>query len=275
MIIGDPVTSKKTPPKKPPMELTARERELLVEMGYHLALAMWRKLGKSDPDYQSVLNGYEPDVSVYRNACLILNELAVVSRVGDWQYRFAMPLDRVKDHLKTFVPTTFYSLEEIIGNFLWVTAGYDNWVSEEREPFEVAVEMQAAMQALVGLGLATREPEGFVWTDEIAPIMMAEHLWSKEGESFRTLQRQKDNELTERIWGAIPAWRRHLLARIIVGRTRLDAAHYLFWRWDDGRNRLRFTSRPKTGFRMISSEFYSAAYEVIDRLIAVLKRHPF
>lgn len=268
------MTGNNTLPKKPQIEMTSGERELLVEIVYQLAVAMWRKLGKSDPEYQSVLNGYEPDVSVYRTACLILSEMNIVSKVGDWQYRFAMPLDRVREHLTTFVPATFYDLEEIIGNFLWVTAGYDNWISEEREPFEVTSEMQAAMRAFVALGFATREPAGFVWTDKIAPIMVAEHLWTKEGESFTTLQRLKDRELTEHIWRAIPVWRRHLLARQIVGKTRLDAAHYLFWRWDDDRKRLRLTSRSKSEFQMISSEFYSAAYEIIDRLIAILKRHP-
>ena len=252
------------------MALTHEEQELFVELGYHIARVMWQNLGRSDPTYQSVM--HDKAESVYERGCLIMWDLGVFRSEKSSLYRFAMPLEEVRDHLRGASPGEIYSFEQIIGNFLWATAGYQGDVSDEKVPFEVPGYLQQAMWAFVKLGYATREPEGFLWSEKIAPIMIAEHLWSREGESRRTLDRQRMEELTEQIWTAIPLWRRHLLARWIVGKTGNDVSFYIVRRWDG--KTLRLFERPKGEFIYYPPEVFDAAYEITARLIEIRRSHP-
>ena len=252
------------------MQLSSEERELLVEVGHHLARVMWQNLGGSDPTYQAVM--WDGAESVYEHGCAILQELGVFRSEGPGNYRFALPLEEVRDHLRRVTPETAYGLDRIIGTFLWATAGYQGDVSDERTPFEVPGHLQQALWAFVKLGYATREPQGFQWSDRIAPIMIAESLWDSEGRSLTTQMRRTAEELAERIWAAIPLWRRHLLARWIVGRQELDLAVYVFRRWDG--ERLRLFELPK-GKLTLPLGHRDALRGIAERLIALRRTHPF
>ena len=251
--------------------LTSEEQELFVELGHHIARVMWQNLGRSDPTYQAVM--HDQAMSVYEHGCGIMSELGVFRAEESSLYRFAMPLEEVRDHLRGASPGAIYSFEQIIGNFLWATAGYQNDVSDEQAPFEVPGHLQQAMWAFVKLSYATREPQGFLWSDKIAPIMIAENLWSLEGESFRTLKRQRKEDLTERIWAAIPPWRRHLLARWIVGKSGNDVSFFIMRRWD-GKTLRFFEEEPKDEFAYYPPEVFEAANEITARLIEIRKSHP-
>ena len=115
------------------MALTFEEQELFVELGYHIARVMWQNLGRSDPTYQAVM--WDGAMSVYEHGCGIMEELGVFRSEEPSTYRFAMPLEEVRDHLRGASPGEIYSFEQIIGNFLWATAGYQGTFSSETSPW--------------------------------------------------------------------------------------------------------------------------------------------
>lgn len=255
------------------MELSPEERKLFVEVGYHIARVMWQNLGQSDPTYQTKM--WDGAESVYEHGCEIMHELGVFRCESPSCYRFAMPLEHVRTHLEEFHGEISYCLDRIVGKFLWATAGYQGDVSDQRAPFEVPGYLQQAMWAFVALGYARREPEGFVWTDKIAPIMIAEYLWSADGESHTTWRNREAEELAERIWRAIPVWRRHLLARWIAGKSELDLFVYLFRRWDGERLRLFEMLKGKKDGDTLPAGHQVAVREIAQRLVAVRRGHPF
>jgi hypothetical protein len=162
-----------------------------------------------------------------------------------------------------------YTFERIIGIFIDATFGD---LTDERTPFEVPVYLQQAMWALVRLGYARREPNGFQWTDQIAPIMRAAYFWTEDGESLTTLDKERAAQLTEAMWRAIPVWRRHYLARWIIGRSEMDLFIYLFRRWNG--TRLSLFER-KLGNITLPSGHIDAMREISSRLIAIRSSHPF
>lgn len=255
------------------MELSPEERTLFVEIGHHIARVMWQNLGRSDLTYQTEM--WDCAESVYEHGCAIMENLGVFRRESPSLYRFAMPLENVRTHLEGFHGDSFYDLDRIVGIFLWATAGYQGDVSDQRAPFDVPGHLQQAMWAFVAMEYARREPEGFVWTDKIAPIMIAECLWTAEGESFSTLAVRDSEDLTERIWTAIPVWRRHLLARWIVGKSEAELMVHLFRRWDG--KRFRLTERPKGKGNWIHmpTGYDFAVRQIAERLVAIRRSHPF
>ncbi len=252
-------------------DLTPDERDLFVELGYHIARVMWQTLGQSDPTFQTLM--WDRAESVYEHGCLIMLELGVFALEDTSQYRFAMPLDEVRAHLRGLTPETRYGFDQIIGNFLWATAEYQGDVSTGKDPFEVPGFLHPAMWGFVKLGYATRAPGGFRWTDRIAPIMIAEYLWSGEGESFDTLERQEADALAEAMWAALPLWRRHLLARRIMGKDAFDIQLYLFRRWDGTRFSLGESRKKK--WRTLPQGYQKATQEIARRLVALRRSHPF
>lgn len=252
------------------MDLSSEERKLFVEAGYHIARIMWQNLGDSDPAHQTEM--WDRAESVYEHGCGIMRELGVFRSERPGNYRFAMPLEDVRDYLRGVSPGPQYSFDQIVANFLFAAAGYQGDVSDEKEPFEVPGYLQQAMWAFVNLGYATREPKGFMWTDKIAPIMVAAYLWRPDGQSVKTEERQIADDLSERVWAAIPAWRRHLLARWIVGKSEMDLFIYLFRRWDG--NTLRLFELPK-GNLVLPHGYHATVREIASRLIELRKSHPF
>lgn len=252
------------------MSLSADERDLFVEVGYHIARVMWQNLAESDPSFKAAM--WDQAESVYEHGCGILQELGVFRADVDG-YRFEMPLDDVRDHLKTVSPEISYSFDKIIGYFLWATL-YQGDVSSEREPFEVPGYLQQAMWAFVKLHYATRVSGGFQWSDKMAPIMMAESLWSRQtGQSFATIDKAQALALADRIWAAMPGWRRRLLARWIGGRSEAELLAYLFRRWDG--TRLRFFERPDLGQIILPDGYRAATREIANRLVAIRRGHLF
>lgn len=251
------------------LDLSNDERELFIELGHHIARVMWQNLGKSDPTFQTEM--YDRAESVYEHGCGIMHDLGVFHTDQSALYSFTMPLDDVRDHLRDLVPQTVYSFEEIIGNFLWAT-DYQGDISTEKEPFDVPGYLQQAMWGFVKLGYAERKPNGFEWSERIAPIMIAEFFWSEESESFQTLDKTEASALAEVMWDALPNWRRHVLARWIVGKSELDLFIYLFRRWDGKRYTL--FDRKKGEHVFLPHDFRAVAKEIARKLLEIRQSHP-
>lgn len=252
------------------LELTCDERELFVELGHHIARVMWQNLGKSDPTFQtSMWNSAE---SVYEHGCCIMHDLGVFTQDSPANYRFTIPLDEVRDHLQGQSLKTAYTLEEIIGKFLWAL-DYQGDISTEKEPFEVPGYLQQAMWGLVKLGYAVREPGGFRWDKKIEPIMISEFFWSREAESYETLDKQRANTLAEEMWNALPTWRRHIMARWISGKSELDLFVYLFRRWN-GESYTLFERRKGENISLPQG-YQVATRQIAQKLIEIRQSHPF
>ena len=243
-------------------------------MGYHMARFEWRALGGSDPNYEAVM--WNRAESVHEATCSILEQLGVFELVENRSnYRFLMPLENVRDHLANLDRETRFSFDDMLEWFLWCTAGYEGSISDEKEPFKPTDALLGAMWAMVNCGYAERIDERFQWTEKIAPIMIKANLWSREdGESFTTWEKNEAAELTEKMWGSIPSWRRHVLARWIVGKSEVDLFQILFQRWDG--DRLRYLKRrPRSDEWFTLPRGYSQATKEIARRLVVLRRsHP-
>ncbi|WP_419905009.1 hypothetical protein [Kiloniella sp.] len=253
------------------LKLTEDERTLFVETGYHIARVMWHCLGESDPTFKSEM--WNNGQSIFEVGCDIMGELGVFDADKDPYYFFAMPLDNVREHLKSHIPISNYRLESIIGNFLSTTSHYREEISDEKATFEVQGGFQQAMWAFVQCGYATREANGFVWSDKIAPIMVAENLWDQEEESYTTENKKKTVDLTEQIWAAIPLWRRHLMARWIGHKSEMDVFLYLFRRWD-GKRFHWFEKIQKNRTENLPTGYQQATREICQRLIEIRRSHP-
>ncbi len=253
------------------MEITLEQRPLFVEVGHHIARAMWQTIGRSDPTYETEM--YDMAMSVFEHGCGLMQDLGVFECTTPGSYKFTMPLEKVRAYLTTLEPQSTYTFDEMIGNFIWACSEHQTDISTEKDPFEVPGYMQEAMWAFVSLGYATREPAGFQWTPRMATIMIAEYLWSNEGDSYATLDKQRDLEFAHQIWKAVPIWRRHLLARWIKGKSEMDVFLYLFRRWDGKRIHLKEIPAAKRG--MLPSGYQVATREVAQKLIDIRRSHPF
>ena len=253
------------------MSLSAEERELFVEVGYHIARVMWQNLAESDPSFETEM--WDQAESVYEHGCAIMQELGVFRAEGLSAYYFEMPLDDVRDHLSTVSPEISYSFDKIIGEFLWAT-GYQGDLSPQHEPFEVPGYLQQAMWAFVKLQYATRVSDGFQWSDKIVPIMKAEGMWSEPTRQRpATVDKAQAVKLADRIWAAMPAWRRHLMARWVGGRGDADLYVYLFRRWDG--TRLRLFEMPEARLLPLPDGYKITTREIADRLVAIRRGHLF
>ena len=254
------------------LNLSHEKRELFVEMIHHMARFEWQALGGSDPTFQAAM--WDRAESVHEHTCEILRQLGVFEHLANSSnYRFLMPLDKVREHAANLQARTTYSFERIIGCFLWCTAGYEDSLSDEHEPFAPRSGLEGAMWAFVKSGYADRVGDKFQWSAKIAPIMIAECLWSLDGESHTTLHKQVSQELTETIWASIPVWRRHLLARWVVGKSGQDLFVHLFQRWDGRRVRL-MKRRKSSGWFNLPEGYEEATREIGQRLAAIRRKHP-
>lgn len=254
------------------LKLSEDERILFVEIGYHIARVMWENLSQSDASYDAEM--WDRAESVYERGCSIMQQLGVFECNRPSNYKFSMPLAKVREYLQNIEPEMTYSLDEMIGNFLWAVSDYQGEVSNENEVFEVPGRLQQAMWAFAKLGYATREPGGFKWTSKIAPIMVSEYLWSNDEESWNTLEKQEAAKLTEKVWSAIPFWYKHYLARWIVGKSHADLFVYLFRRWD-GRHFHLFEIPKKRRDRPLPRGYEVAAQKIGERLLDIRVKHPF
>ena len=257
------------------LTLTDETRPLFVEIGHHIARCLWETLGQKDPNYETEM--WDQAESVYEHGTSILTELGILNEIGQSLYTFRVTPPDVRDHLGDLEPRTDYTFDQIIGNFLRFTSDYRGEISNEPDPFQVPGYLEQAMWAFVALGYATREPDGFQWTDKIRPIMVAEYLWSaEENKSYVTIDREKSQKLADRMWDTLPLWRRHCLARWIVGKSMIDIHVYLGRRWtgEGFRLRARDISKPENRIDM-PSNFIPAVKILADRLIEVRKHHPF
>ena len=92
--------------------------------------------------------------------------------------------------------------------------------------------------------------------------------------SNETLQKETAIALAQEMWNALPLWRRHILARWIVGKTELDLFMYLFSRWDGKRYTLLETRREQ-GDDALPQGYAFALREILQKLIEVRQSHPF
>jgi len=253
------------------MRLAPEQRRLFVETGHHIARLMWQTLGNSDPSYRTVM--FDKAMSVYEHGCSLLKDFGIVVPEGPHKWRFVMPLDQVREYLDKLQPGTAYTLEQMIGLFLSASIDRRGELSSEKGPFQVPGHLQQAMWAFVQLDYAKREPTGFQWTEKVRPMMVVEGLWSHEGESLATLDKRQTLQLADEMWAALPLWRRHLLARWIVGKSELELFAYLFRRWNGARFTLFASHRGK--FRLPPQGATDAAREILQRLLQIRQRHPF
>ena len=252
------------------LDLSHDERALLVELGHHVARAMWQRLGASDPTFQAVM--HDRAESVCEDGCALLQDLGVFHADRPSSYRFAMPLDHVRDHLRGLVPQTSYNLDQIIGVFLWALHDLGE-ISTKKDPFDVPGHLQQAMWGFVTLGLAERGADGFTWTDKIAPIMIAEFFWTDDGESVESLDKAAADTLAEDMWTALPVWRRHVLARRVTRMSNLDLFTHLFRRWDGQGFTLR--DHRKGAHLVLPHGYREVAKTLVGKLRDTRRRHPF
>jgi hypothetical protein len=249
--------------------LSPDERKLLGECCYHIA--RWLGLSEAPSPSEAQINTAAMG-GTFKSCAAALAILDILEPVDSYRYAVRVPLTGVRDHVANTKEAPPNTVENVIGAFLDAA---DHWISTEKDPFEVDGDCQQAMWAFVQLGFATREPTGFQWTEKIAPIMVANYLWSGETlESFDTQARAREIELADRIWAAIPIWRRHWLARRFAEKPLIEFSKFLFWHWDDPRLRLFSFSRRE--YRHFSDGVSVPICRILFKRLAQLRsRRPF
>ena len=246
-------------------KITEDERRLLVEIGYYLSKVTWEIVGESDPSNETKM--YFTGISVFDLGVADLRELGIVRRVTSEERTFDLfeiRLENVRDYLEGVSLEPTFDLNELVGDFLRITDHHGD-LSNERVQFAVRDDFMDTMAAFVKLGYATIEPDGFRWTEKIAPIMIAQFLWTTDQESFQTLDDRAAETLAEKMWAALPKWRRRLLAKWIVGKSEQDLFIFLFRRWNG--KRFRFIKFGKGKVPPLPGGYHHATRYIAKRLL--------
>ena len=211
-------------------------RELFVELGYQIARAMISVGLLTQGDNAGRI--YDSGISVLEHGCRLMCDLGIFRSLNGYFYDPFMPLAMVRDHLR-HVPTAWscYTFEHIIGIFLSTAEGGGGGgggekLSKDRSPFDAVDEYQQVMSDFVGSGYATHGPLGFIWTDKIAPIMIAEQIWSADGISFDELHRIEVQETAAKMWNALSLSDQNELAVWLERHGNVALIRHLFGRWD-------------------------------------------
>ena len=96
-----------------------------------------------------------------------------------------MPLEQVREHLLSTACATTLTFDEVVGVFI-SAVHHQGEVSTEREPFTVSDQLEQAVIYLCHHSYLTKSDTGYLWTQKVKPIMVANYLWSEDGESYDT-----------------------------------------------------------------------------------------
>ncbi len=249
------------------------ERKLFVEIALHLSHIIF-----DHPAYRARRDGgwFDiPPVREWHSSCDYLAGLGFLE-IETHGARFLVERSDLRGHLEALDKPDWQRPEQAIENLLRLDEYYHGDISDRRQPFRVPGYLEKVMWALVACGFAIREPDGFQWTDKVAPIFIDLGLWSPDGVPFLDLDAASVAPLTDRIWDALPLWRRHWLAVRFGHRNPNDLYHYMRPRWTGDRLALFPKGTQKRGrdWVVVPPEMMDTVADIADRLKDLRRWHP-
>jgi hypothetical protein len=211
-------------------QITLPDRQLTAECAAYLARRMRDELDWSEGDIV-----YNIGMRVYEKASHALEQLGVYAPGKHYTLsQEIVPPERVRAHVLVRENLAPETRDTVLHAFVGHAAAHSTTLPATRRPFRMMGSFAPLTDALLRAGFMHETADGVQWSDRIAPVMQAHHLWDDQGNSLRELRpdRRADNEAEARAFvEGLPDWLRAMLRKTLMHEGPQQALDLLRCHW--------------------------------------------
>lgn len=202
---------------------------------------MWRDLGRDVTDGEV----YNIGQSNYEAGCHALNLVGVYQQGKHYTlHKVVVPVGGVHQHMADLEFVSRDAFNELLSAFIENYVSYDGTLSGGRRGFSVHQNLAKVANLLITNGFAQKHQDGFMWTEEIGPIMKRWYIWDENDECRAEHEQVLREETAASMAETLPWVVRRKVDAALKTRNYVTAMNIISKHWD-GEQWLNFPSVSK------------------------------